>query len=468
MSHSYTYHLAVLLASLSEKLWKSEIVKKLLIQQSDFDAYSIFRLLDSNNSESLTPSEILLFCKDHEIQCSDSDANLLFKWWDRDRDGLISLSDFLISVIPNCTSMLEITNPQDGSVLPPYAVRYSFIRVLQRELNLLRELEINRNVLSVQYAFNPQDAYAQISGGLEISPNEIFQFITLNGVAAVMAEVSLLVNRFDLNGNGISYLDFCEILDSGVRRNQEIPMENHDPLINTKSTFKEPTFRKLSPRAFEKSFQEELLSVLMYQIALDKALNELQKELCLMFDFTLTEAFKIFDCNSNGFITTWDLEKAFTSFGISPSSEEIFLIFRRYDRNSDGKFDMQEFSEFLCTKEPSYMRLLATRTERKFSNETIESLVKVLASHLTIESSAEKLRIEFSQRNDLYQAFNAIDENQEGVIGIEKLRFFFRTKNLTSRDIEILLKRYDRNQDRVISYAEFIQELTPQTPHHLW
>ena len=479
---NYSQNLAILLSSLSEKISKSNLVKSLLVQQSDFDGYSIFRLLDTSNSQSLTSSEIMNFCKENEVPCCSSEAALLMKWWDRDSDGILSLSDFLLSIIPDSMTLHDITSAPCNPSRPSYALRFSFIRVIQRELNLLRELKLNRNMLAVSYSFNHQDAFALISKGIQLTASDIFRFISQHKITAVIGEVSLLVYRFDTeNRSGISYPQFCEILDSGIRIVSETPLAStlitwKSPRSSQRSTestkfspFKEQTFRKLSPRrhqASDKDLKKELLSVLMYQIALDKALSELQKELCLMFDFTATEAYKIFDENNNGFITTWDLENSMVNLGMDPTTEEIFLIFRRYDKNCDGKLNLSEFCEFLCTKEKNYIKLLSSRAERSLSQETIDALVKVLASHLTIESSAESLRIEFSQRNDLYKAFSLVDTNQDGFIDFIELKHFFKGKNINGKDIELLMYRYDRNQDNLISYAEFIQELTPQTPHH--
>ena len=485
MNQTYSYQLALLLASLSEKLSKCDLVKKLFVQHEDFDPYSFFRLLNNQSTKTLTTSEILNFCKENDIKCTNLEANLLIKWWDSDSDGVVNFTDFLTSIIPDSMSIYDITSSSSSTTnLPSYSTKYSFIRMLQRELNLLKELEINRNTLKVRYPFNHQDAFEKLSKGLTITPEVIFEFITEQRISIIMADILLLVNTFSPQRLGeLSYLEFCEILESGIKNEDKWNLSYSNwssPKISprvTKSTkgspFKDHTFKQLSPRAAtdgfqykKKEFEEELLSVLMYQIALDKELNELQKELSLMFDFTIAGAFRLFDENCNGFITTWDLEKSMRIFGINPTSEEVFLIFRRYDRDCDGKLNFPEFSEFICTKDKNYLDLINSRDEKLFSQETIEIQTKVLMAHLHIESSAESLRIEYSKRNDLYKAFSLLDSEQDGYISASELKKFFKGKNVGNKEIALLINRYDKNQDNLISYAEFIQELTPQSPNY--
>lgn len=475
MSQEYGYNLAILLASLSEKLSKSDLVKKLLIEQKDFEPYTLFRFLDPNTMQSLTVSEIFQFCIENEIKCSNKDASLLLKWWDKDGDGVLNFADFLNSIVPGSCNKNDVAEGRGRSSKSSYSVKYAFARVVQRELSLLTELENNRNGLKVRIKFNSEDAFHMITTHPHMVPVDMFKFITEYRVPVLMSDVLLLVNKFDNNQKGhLTYLDFCEILDSGLAkdskscRNSPIPSGFATPRssMSTKSSpQRSPTFWKTNDFwGHTDVYVKSLITALNFQISLDKQLEGLQKELCLMHDFTLVEAFKLFDDNCNGFITTWDLEKSMKMLELSPTSEEVFLIFRRYDKDCDGKLNFSEFCQFVCTRERNYVNLLASRPERSFSDQTFGALIGVLQCHIRIESLAEGFRRDFLKKNDLYRAFGVIDKDQDGLISMDELKRFMHGCTFGSKDCDYIMRRYDRNGDGMISYAEFVQELTPQAP----
>lgn len=90
---------------------------------------------------------------------------------------------------------------------------------------------------------------------------------------------------------------------------------------------------------------------------------------------------------------------------------------------------------------------------------------------LTAEESAELTRQRLGRRPtfNIHDAFQAIDKDGNGYLTREELRRIFVQHSVfaTDREIGQLVERYDRNKDGRISYAEFMDEITPKSPTKL-
>ncbi len=57
----------------------------------------------------------------------------------------------------------------------------------------------------------------------------------------------------------------------------------------------------------------------------------------------IIEAFKLFDTDGSGFITTDEIKKALADIGEEVSDEEIKKNFQIADKNGDGRISIDEF-----------------------------------------------------------------------------------------------------------------------------
>lgn len=57
----------------------------------------------------------------------------------------------------------------------------------------------------------------------------------------------------------------------------------------------------------------------------------------LKTDFNLQDVFSIFDENRDGVLTHAEIRDGLAAIGVFPSSEEIDLWFKRYDRDGNNK-----------------------------------------------------------------------------------------------------------------------------------
>jgi calmodulin len=64
----------------------------------------------------------------------------------------------------------------------------------------------------------------------------------------------------------------------------------------------------------------------------------------------LVQAFKEFDKDGSGFISTDELKQVIASIGIELSDEEIKEMFKEVDKSGDGRISFDEFASVLSDK----------------------------------------------------------------------------------------------------------------------
>jgi len=89
-------------------------------------------------------------------------------------------------------------------------------------------------------------------------------------------------------------------------------------------------------------------------------------------------------------------------------------------------------------------------------------------SHFTIEESAELLRKRLARRPNFnfHEAFLAVDIDSNGYLSRTELRRILFENGVTAseRDLQMLIQRFDRNNDGRISYSEFMEEMVSKCP----
>ncbi len=104
-------------------------------------------------------------------------------------------------------------------------------------------------------------------------------------------------------------------------------------------------------------------------IFLERELESSKIELALKPDFNLLDGFKLLDTQGKGFLTSSELINTLKeSLGqIEIRREDMYLFFRRYDNDSDGKFTYSDFCHAFTPLSKEYATLLTGRPEF-FSN----------------------------------------------------------------------------------------------------
>jgi Ca2+-binding EF-hand superfamily protein len=226
--------------------------------------------------------------------------------------------------------------------------------------------------------------------------------------------------------------------------------------------------------------EEQLAKALREQVELDKELESTKNKLALQDDFNLFDAFRFFDLTEKGYVTRFDLKDGLNDFDVFPSSNDLYLVMKKYNKDQDGLLKYSEFCDLLKSKDFGYASLLTGRkptyVDRAelsdiFTGYTVELFRKVLNKAIENEFHSEKLRQRLARRPlfDNFEAFEALDCDKNGFISKIEFRELLANHGFyaTQKELESLMDRYDANEDGKVSYTEFIREITPKSPEKI-
>ena len=107
--------------------------------------------------------------------------------------------------------------------------------------------------------------------------------------------------------------------------------------------------------------EDELVQSLRDMIRIENELESQKTSCAIKSDFNLTDAFKIFDRDYRGTITSYELRDGLSAIGVFPSSDEVDLFITRYDTTGDRRLNMREFGEAMLALDPYYASMVNRR-----------------------------------------------------------------------------------------------------------
>ena len=154
---------------------------------------------------------------------------------------------------------------------------------------------------------------------------------------------------------------------------------------------------------------ETALAIFMKEIiSLDLKLESFKEALSLKPDARFKEIFSIFDKNSTGYVSAYEMKEILLlNMDIYSNIDDIKLLFKRYDKDRDSKLNYPEFIEMILPKKEEYAELIKRRKDisgKAISNESKLILVKVLKALLEVEILVENSRrvLENKSFNEVY------------------------------------------------------------------
>ena len=187
-------------------------------------------------------------------------------------------------------------------------------------------------------------------------------------------------------------------------------------------------------------------------------------------DANLTDLFQFFDYSQRNGISPIDLIQSLKEVGLFITNEDANIIFQKYDNNADGILDYEEFCDMILPKKFTDAKLLSEKyppnSFNGFSPDTKNKISNVFTSIINGEKSIDNYRKQLTCLPCFspYDLFNMINRNSCPGIYKEDLVYLLE-KNcifLKPFETEILIDRFDKNQDGVINYNEFTEEISPK------
>eukprot|EP00825_Cyclidium_porcatum_P034670 TRINITY_DN3643_c0_g1_i11.p1 TRINITY_DN3643_c0_g1~~TRINITY_DN3643_c0_g1_i11.p1 ORF type:complete len:379 (-),score=51.29 TRINITY_DN3643_c0_g1_i11:291-1427(-) len=233
---------------------------------------------------------------------------------------------------------------------------------------------------------------------------------------------------------------------------------------------------KISP--MKGNEEEQLVKALQQMIRIDREIEEIKQKLAQKTDFNLFDAFQLFDYKQNGRITKLETQKSLNDMGIYPNDEEMYLLFKFLDNDNDLLIRYAEFVQAILPKDTLYAKILKDRISQfdqndqgiyNFEFDTRYTFKQLLIKMIDGVVEADRLRSRLNQRPmfTLTDAFSAIDSLDQGFVTQYEFKQILNEYGIfvQKQELQQLMSRFDKDQDGKVSYKEFIQEMTPQSPY---
>lgn len=169
---------------------------------------------------------------------------------------------------------------------------------------------------------------------------------------------------------------------------------------------------------------------------------------------------------------------ALNDMGIYPTKEEMYILFKKLDKDNDGLLRYTEFTQNILPEDVSYAKIMNSRSPLyntaesgiyAFEFDTRYTFKKLINKIIQGEMEAETVRQKLSKRPmfSINDAFNALDTEDNGFITRAQFKQILNEHGMfvAQQDLEQLVNRFDKDQDGKVSYKEFVQEMTPQSPY---
>ena len=196
----------------------------------------------------------------------------------------------------------------------------------------------------------------------------------------------------------------------------------------------------------------------------------LKESLSLREDVTFKELFCLFDYHQNKNISIHEFKKVCKNIlSLYPTTDQIGLIFTRYDINKDEKLNLREFLNMICPIKKEYLGILFgdKKIKKPFHSELSEKSKKIIVNLMkTIilnESNyyeiKEKMKNSDFNASDLWHTLMEFSKSKNSLDHHEFGRFLkSNSYHLTFYEIEVIFNKFDFDKDDFISFDDFNHE----------
>jgi len=410
-----------------------------------------------------------------------------------------------------------------------FDVEYSLVKLFEREIELVRNLVALLKDLNLRYDHNVTQLFTSLDEySLNyITSDNLRNFLFKNGVELFESDYQAIWKRIDLDRDGrVSLWELKKVFGltgyyseglstsfSSTKRDI-LTSTNYgssirdSPQKTNKSTYLSPvrqsnnlnmSLSRSYNRDLNKSYNAELtksplrdsysskftsyeedlfIEYLKDTLINERELERLKCELTLKSDFNLGDLYKIFEANRLGYLTASDLKFGMNQFSVYPSIDELNMLIKRYD--GSNTLSSYAFNDMFLPIDREYNRVLKNRicldyhskcTPDVFSFESRYSVTNLLKALINVENNAEMWRQKFYNIKTFYSRiiYDKIDVLGKNYFTADDLTRNFQINSVfySSKDLDLLMFRLDKNRDGRISYSEFIDEFSPRSREYL-
>ena len=457
-----------------------------LKSSKDFTTYESF-LAIVHDEKYITEENLGKFLKEHNVNFEEKDTHLLMFRIDSDADGRISYEEFLEIFFPY-KNILRAANNSSSSFLKE---EFNSSNIISSSPLQSTQIIYDNNKISNQKN-NDYMCTTQMKSPYEpLSPSQNKQMnsnVDIN-YRANLRTYTTPKRREEFNDE--EYKVNCVTNVSPQRkqspscyfeRNKRFSPNRTDVLPSPKKNSPNLSpYRTASPLrecthcccnsccccCVEKRRRMNLFQLLKDIVEKDAMIESIKESLAFCTDANLPDLFDFFDYSRKNAIGPMDLAETLKELGIFLSICDLKILYKRFDKDLDGRFDYDEFCDLILPRKYSIAKLMNERYPPSyflgFCCETKKNLSALFNAFVDAEKSNDRLRQILSSTPNCspYDSFNMIKKEFNTEIYKEDLEKFMEQngKYMTLFESELLMQRLDKNQDGVVSYDEYLSEI---------
>ena len=219
----------------------------------------------------------------------------------------------------------------------------------------------------------------------------------------------------------------------------------------------------------------EFIRYIHFLLRKEKDTIDIKDKLCLRGDVNLKDLFFIFDYNKKNNITKIEFKTVCKKiFGLYPTSDQISLVFKRYDKNKDGNLNLREFLGMIKPLKEEYASFLfndkKSRKENRggvyhdLSSKSKKLLVEVVRGVIEDEGNYYKYKDDMINQNsfdlnELWDIMLRYSSNPKGLDTFELRKLLLDNGySLSQYELNIIYNKMDYDDDQIISFEDLTQE----------
>lgn len=154
----------------------------------------------------------------------------------------------------------------------------------------------------------------------------------------------------------------------------------------------------------------------------------------------LQAAFGGFDKNRNGTISKDECRMVLLRQGFQLTSDELEIIFLKFDRDNNGRVDYREFAGAI-------------------SNPVVEELASADTAFASVQ--AKLAEASFELFSSMRTAFKSFDKDHSGTLSAQEMQHALKKCGFgfSQDEVDMFMKTFDKNRDGKFQYHEFVKAL---------
>lgn len=437
------------------------------------------------------------------VELTEAEATELFRRYDRNNNGVVSLAEFVRMVMPK--------DYPGGEAAQQWTVKRGAEierQVLPGGHDKLEQIKSLRPTLTEYPA-----AFAQVKPDLEgykqqlldkilertVRPSEMYRRayklfgaphdgLTLSNFRVRLDRLGIVMTPEDsqaffdsIDEDGSGNIDFPELVKA-------LMPEDFAPGLWTEQRANE-MFKDLGKKDIQEPVLTEVPEALkMVKHSNDEIREEIGRRILMRTkrpEDQYREAYRMFGSPHDG-VSFAEFKKHVSLLGLVVTDKQLKDVFDIIDEDGSGAIDFPEMMRNIMGQdytEPTWTEKRGEETakgiidtENKWEEPILKEWPKALARHrMTVHEIEDLVQHKLFERvkrpSDQYRLAYALFGSPEGGISLDELKFRLRGFGLVLSDAEVenMFHAYDLNKNGKLEFSELVKHvMTPDYPHELW